>query len=226
MLVRDCMQQHIVTVSPDDTLETAIRLTNSHHLRHLPVVLSNGDVVGIVSDRDIRLAMPSPLVTSDVDTAEFLQRTAIAAIMTRDVVTIGPEALLDNAAKLIHRHRIGALPVLDGSMRLVGILTESDILRGFLQLIGVGEPSTRIELLLEDRPGELGRALTVIGDRAGVNVVSVLVPPGRRVGRRRAVLHLATIDPRETLKELEVAGFTAGWPGLERLEEPLAPLPG
>ena len=226
MLVRDCMQRQLVTVSPDDTLETAIRLSSSHRVRHLPVMLSSGDLAGILSDRDIRLAMPSPLVTSDAEAAEFLRRTAIAAIMTRDVITIEPEALVEDAAKLIQRHRISSLPVLDASMRLVGILTESDILGAFLQLLGVSEPSTRIELLLKDRPGELGKAMSVIGERAGVNIVSVLMPPGPRTDRRRAVLHLATIDPRETLKALAQAGFTAAWPGLDRLEEPLAPLPG
>lgn len=226
MLVRDCMQREVVTVSPDDTLATAIRLSSSHRLRHLPVLLANGDLAGIVSDRDIRLAMPSPLVTPDGDAAEFLARTAIAAIMTRDVITIEPGAPIEEAAKLIHRHRISSLPVLDEGLRLIGIITESDILRAFLQILGVAEPSTRIELMLTDRPGELGRAMSVIGERAGINIVSVLVPPAPENGRRRAVLHLATIDPREALKALDAAGFMAGWPSLSDLEEPLAPLPG
>jgi acetoin utilization protein AcuB len=226
MLVRDCMQREVVTVSPDDTLATAIRLTSSHRLRHLPVLLANGDLAGILSDRDIRLAMPSPLATPDAEASEFLARTAIAAIMTREVITIEPDAPIEEAAKLIHRHRISSLPVLDERLRLVGILTETDILRAFLQILGVSEPSTRIELMLRDRPGELGRAMSVIGDRAGVNIVSVLVPPAPPSGSRRAVLHLATIDPREALRELDAAGFSVGWPGLKRVDEPLMPLPG
>jgi len=226
MLVRHCMQGYVVTVSPDDTLSTAILLSSRHRLRHLPVLLSSGDLVGIVSDRDIRLAMPSPLATPDADAAEFLARTAIAAIMTRDVITIGPDAPIEDAAKLIHRHRISALPVVDDGDGLIGILTETDILRAFLQILGVAEPSTRIELTLQDRPGELGRALSVIGERGGVNIVSVLVPPQRKGGKRHAVLRLATIDPRATLKELSAAGFPVEWAGSENLHPEPTPLPG
>ena len=216
MLVRDCMQREVITVSPDDTLSTAVLETSRNRLRHLPVLLANGDLAGIVSDRDIRLAMPSPLATSDVDTSEFLARTAIAGIMTREVITVEPEAPIEDAAKLIYRHRISSLPVLDERMRLVGILTETDILRAFLQILGVSEPSTRIELTIPDRPGELGRALSVIGERAGVNIVSVLVPPVADGGKRHAMLRLATIDPRRPMKELTDAGFDVKWAGLEQ----------
>lgn len=226
MLVRDCMQREVVSVSPDDTLSTALRVTGRHRLRHLPVLLSNGDLVGILTDRDIRLAMPSPLVSTDVDAADFLERTPIAAIMTREVITVGPDAPVEDAAKLIHRHRISALPVLDESMQLLGILTETDILRAFMQILGVAEPSTRIELTLQDRPGELGRALTVIGERAGVNIVSVLVPPQALGGKRHAVLYLATIDPRGTLRELTAAGFLVKWAGLDESQTESASLPG
>ncbi len=225
MLVRDCMQREVITVSPDDTLSTAVLETRRNRLRHLPVVLSNGDLAGIISDRDIRLAMPSPLLTADTDASDFLARTAIAAIMTREVITVESDAPIEDAAKLIYRHRISALPVLDEGMRLQGILTETDILRAFLQILGVSEPSTRIELTIPDRPGELGRALSVIGERAGVNIVSVLVPPRAVGGKRDAVLRLATIDPRGPLRELSAAGFAVTWAGLDQLNSESMPFP-
>ena len=215
MLVRDCMQRRVVSVGPDDTLAEALRLTREHRIRHLPVVLANGDVAGILSDRDIRLAMPSPLTTEEAERVEVLAGTPIGAVMVRDVITIGPDEAIEDAAKLLYRYRIGALPVLDGSARLVGMLTETDVLHAFVVVLGVSEPSTRMELELLDRPGELGRALSVIGDRAGVNIVSVLVTSRPEGGKRRAVLHLATIDPRETIRELSAAGFKVGWPTFE-----------
>src|SRR5690606_32692675 len=170
MFVRDNMKREVVTVTPDDTLATALKLTRKHRVRHLPVVLPNGDLAGILSDRDIRLAMPSPLTTADAERQEFLEPTPIAGIMSRQVITVPPDDTIEGAAKQLYRHRIGSLPVVDRENRLQGILTETDILHAFVRILGVVEPSTRLEIALEDRPGELGRALSVISETGGLNV--------------------------------------------------------
>jgi acetoin utilization protein AcuB len=216
MFVRNSMRREVITVSPDDTLATALRLTREHRVRHLPVVLANGELAGILSDRDIRLAMPSPLTTPDAERAEYLERTSIAGVMTRKVISIGPDDTVEDAAKLLVNHRIGSLPVVGADDRVLGILTETDVLHAFARLLGVAEPSSRIEISLEDRPGELGRALTIISEAAGLNVVSLMVPSLRQEDRKTAVVHLATIDPREAIDRLEGAGFEVGWPSLER----------
>jgi acetoin utilization protein AcuB len=214
------MQREVITVTPDDTLATALKLTRKHRIRHLPVVLANGNLAGILSDRDIRLAMPSPLTTPDAERTDFLEATAIAGIMTRDVIAIGPDEPIEAAAKLLYQHRIGSLPVIeDASMRLQGILTETDILYALVRLLGVGEPSSRIEILLQDEPGELGRALSVIGETKGVNVVSVVVPSYRELDGKIALVNLATIDPREVVEALGEAGYPVGWPALSRDEK-------
>jgi acetoin utilization protein AcuB len=214
MLVKDCMQREVVTVTPDDTLATSLALTRKHRVRHLPVVLSSGDLAGILSDRDIRLAMPSPLTTPDAERTDFLERTAVAAFMTRDVISVGPDETIEDAARLLYRHRIGSLPVVGADQRLRGILTETDILHAFVRILGVARPSSRIEVALEDRPGQLGRALTIIGEVAKLNVASVVVPSFPDEGRKTAILHLDTIDPREAIQALEEAGFAVGWPSL------------
>ncbi len=216
MLVRDCMKRDVVTVTPDDTLATALVLTRKHRVRHLPVLLESGVLVGMISDRDIRLAMPSPLTTPDAERADYLERTAIGAVMTRDVITVGPEETVEDAAKQLYTHRIGSLPVVGADERLVGILTETDVLHAFVRLLGVAEPSSRIEVEIPDRPGELGRALTIIGEATYVNIVSVVVPSLGRAERKTAILHLATIDPREAIEALEQAGYRVGWPSLAR----------
>jgi len=215
MFVRDCMKRDVVTVTPDDSLATALRLTRQHRIRHLPVVHSRGDLAGIVSDRDIRLAMPSPLTTADDERAAFLERTSIASIMSRNVITTGPGASIEDAAMLLYRHRIGALPVLDGRQRLRGVISETEILHAFIRILGVTEPSSRIEIALEDRTGELGRALMIVSEQAGLNISSVLVPPFGENGRKVAILRLETIDPREVIQALESAGYVVGWPALE-----------
>jgi acetoin utilization protein AcuB len=215
MLVRDCMNSDVIAVSPDDTLSRALKLTRSHRIRHLPVVLENGELAGILSDRDIRLAMPSPLTTPDAERADYLERTPVAGVMSREVVTAGAGEPIEDAAKLLFQHRIGALPVVDAAFRLEGILTETDILHAFVRILGVAEPSSRLEIRLADRPGELGRALTIIGESGGLNVVSLVVSSLRQEERKTAILHLATIDPREAIEALEAAGYEVGWPSLE-----------
>jgi acetoin utilization protein AcuB len=216
MLVRDNMKREVITVSPDDTLATALKLTRKHRVRHLPVTLANGALAGMLSDRDIRLAMPSPLTTPDAERADYLERTSIAHLMTRDVISVGAGDNIEDAAKLLFSHRIGALPVIDSGNRVCGIITETDILHAFVRLLGVSEPSSRIEIRLEDRPGELGRALSLIGEGAGLNVVSLIVPSVPDSGTKVAIVHLGTIDPREAIDALENAGYLVGWPSLER----------
>jgi len=213
MLVNKRMTRDPVVVSPADSLADAMRLTRARRIRHLPVV-QDGEVVGIVSDRDVRLAMPSPLTESDDQRVAFLERTRISEVMRGNVATIGPLDTVEDAAKLMRRSRIGALPVVDARGRLLGILSESDVLDAFVEILGPPGQSSRIEIGLPDRAGELARALRIIGEEQGVNVCSAMVPPG--TGERRvAIVHIGTIDPRETIERLEAAGFEVGWPSLE-----------
>lgn len=215
MLVQDRMTRDPVAVSPDHSLADALRLTRERRIRHLPVV-AGGALAGILSDRDVRLAMPSPLAEADADRAGFLARTPVAEVMTRDVITVGARETVEDAARLLHRHRIGALPVVDAEGALLGILTETDVLRAFVELLGIATPSSRFEVALPDRPGELARAMQLLGGELGLNVTGLMVPPARRPdGRRVAVVHVNTIDPREAVEALERAGWEVGWPSLD-----------
>lgn len=214
MLVKHRMSPQPITVTPDDTLARAMELTRAHRIRHLPVVTGNEQIAGILSDRDIRLAMPSPLTVADAERAEFLERTPIAAVMTREVITVPGGETIENAAKLMYRHRIGSLPVVDASARLVGILTETDILYAFVQILGGMDASSRLEVALQDRPGELSRAIRIIGEDLGINLVSIVVPSARGSEQRTAILHVGSIDPRAAIESLEAAGFQVGWPSL------------
>ena len=214
MLVKNRMSTDPVSVAPEDSLATAARLTREHHVRHLPVV-RGGELVGIVSDRDIRSAMPSPLEVADPTRAGVLERTPVEKIMTREVLTAGPLDSVEDAAKQLCRRRIGALPVVDAHGRLLGMITETDVLTAFAEVLSAGGPSSRLEVSLPDRPGELGRLLRIVGDELGLNITSLMVLPRGEGGRKTAILHVATIDPREAIAALEAAGATVGWPSLE-----------
>ncbi|MDP9349558.1 MAG: CBS and ACT domain-containing protein [Gemmatimonadota bacterium] len=209
------MTRDPVTVTPDDTLAHALRLTREHRIRHLPVVDAAGTVAGILSDRDIRTAMPSPLTVEDPERVDFLERTPVAAVMTREVITISPRDTVEDAAKLLCRHRIGSLPVVSAAGCLEGILSETDILSAFVQVLGSAGPSTRLEVALADRPGELSRVVRILGEELHINIVGVLTSPVPVEGKRTVILHVSSIDPREAIQALRGVGFAVGWPSLE-----------
>jgi acetoin utilization protein AcuB len=215
MLVKNRMTADPVTVTPEDSLAHALRLTREHRIRHLPVV-RNGELVGILSDRDIRTAMPSPIEVADPERATMLEHTPVERVMTSEVITAGPFDAVEDAAEQICSHRIGALPVVDAHGRLLGVITETDVVNAFAEVLSAGGPSSRLEVAIADRPGELARLLAVIGGELKLNVTSLMVMPGvSQDGRKTAVLHVATIDPREAIEALERAGALVGWPSLE-----------
>jgi acetoin utilization protein AcuB len=215
MLVHDRMTRDPITVRPDDNLAHALRLTRAHRIRHLPVIGGDNRLAGIVSDRDIRLAMPSPLTVADAIRAEFLETTPIASVMSRDVITVHPNDTIESAAKQLFQHRIGSVPVIDDLGELFGILTETDILHAFVEIVGSTLPSSRIEVALPDRPGELSAVLRILGEEHRINIVSMMMPAMRGRKRKVAILRLDTINPTEAVEALEGAGFEVGWPSLE-----------
>lgn len=214
MLVQKWMTPDPIAATPTTSLAEALGLTRSRRIRHLPVV-EHGGLVGIVSDRDIRLAMPSPLEVEDADRLAFLERMRVESIMIREVITAGLNDTVEDAARLFRRHAIGSLPVVDARGGLLGILTESDILRAFVEILGGSAASSRLEVALADRPGELARAVRLIGEELRLNITSIMVPPGRTQGNKTAIIHISTIDPREAIAALERDGFEVGWPSLE-----------
>lgn len=211
MLVKNRMNADPVSVSPDDTLAQAQRLTREHRIRHLPVV-QGGLLAGILSDRDLRTAMHSPL---EGGSAASLGDAKVEQVMTREVITTGPFDTVEDAAKLLCRHRIGALPVVDAHGRLVGMISETDVLTAFAEVLSAGGPSSRLEISIEDRPGALAALLRVLGEDLRLNVTSLMVLPRGEGGRKTAIVHVDTIDPREAIAELERAGAVVGWPSLE-----------
>jgi CBS domain-containing protein len=135
MLAREWMNPRPLTVTPGTMLAEAKAIMEKYWVRHLPVV--EGDaLVGVLSDRDIRTAglPPGPGYT-DAEREARLVQVAVRDAMTRDPRTVGPDAPLVDVARLMLEHRFGGVPVVDGG-RLAGIITETDILRAFIKLVG------------------------------------------------------------------------------------------
>lgn len=195
------MTRDVVTVPPAATVADALDTLNANSIRHLPVV-EGGRVVGILSDRDLRVAITGRP-----------EDTSIADVMTRDPFTATPEMTVEEAGRAMVEHAVGCLPVVDDG-ELVGVVTKSDLLRAFVELLGGRERHTRVELLAPDRPGELARVVRLIGIDHGVNLTGVVVPPPRG-DRALVVLHLETDDVEPILEDLRRLGYDAATPALE-----------
>lgn len=135
MLVSDRMKTALVLVRPSDSVRTAWGLLREHQIRHLPVV-ENGKLVGIVTDRDIRLVFPSAITAGEreQDPHDVLEQVSVQEIMARQVVTVTSDTSVADAARLLVERRIGGLPVVRGE-HLVGIITKDDILNAFVEVM-------------------------------------------------------------------------------------------
>src|SRR5919106_768372 len=211
LLVRDSMAKEVVTVRPETTAEEALALCRGNGIRHLPV-LEGGWLVGIISDRDLRLATPA---LGDPDRALALGRIRVADEMAKEVVTTRPEDPIEEAAMEMYERKIGCLPVV-GDDGLVGILTASDVMKAFVRLVGAHEPGSRVEVALPDRPGALAGVVDVLREE-GVNLVSVLASPeadergSDGAARRVVVLRLGTVNTLGVVERLRGDGYGVLW---------------
>ncbi len=212
MLVRDVMQPEVLVISPTTTVPEAVQLAQRRGIRHLPVV-EDGKLCGMVSDRDLKRAMPSGATTLEAHELRYLlERLAVSEIMTRTVITTGPMFPVEEAARLMVAEKISALPVTEGG-RLVGIVTETDVLDLFVRAMGAHEPSSRLDVELPERPAALTEVVQVV-EAAGATISSVMTLLNR-AGLKEAIVRLATINPGPAIRALEARGYTVrdSWRG-------------
>jgi len=196
----------VVTVQSRESVERAQTLMATYGIRHLPV-LDGTRLVGVISDRDLRGVM-IPVPSRGRARRPILALPAqilVAEAMTPDPVVIPKNADIEQAARLMVARRIGCLPVVDRG-RLVGIVTEIDVLRVFLAIMGVLEESSRIDVALGGRPHALERATSVIREAGGA-VMSVGMSPARRGNPRVHHIRLRKTDTRPIAAALRAAGF-------------------
>jgi acetoin utilization protein AcuB len=217
MLVRSKMTRDVITVSPDTSLAQALEITRGHRIRHLPVVNSNGKLVGLISDRDLRLATPPVWAADHAELLKALHTRTVGDHMVSKIIGIAPGAPIEDAAQLMYNNRIGCLPVLDNG-ELVGILSETDLLRAYAELFGVQRNSTRIEVLMPDRPGELARIVRVIGIEMRANITGLVMPPIDG-DRSLAIMHVQVENPTDIMEALRKIGYQVGSPSVD-LHEP------
>ena len=133
--VRDFMTRDPVTLQEDDLLRQAVEIVMVRRIRHIPVLDHGGHLVGIVTDRDVQSTLPSPLSAAAPEEYEaLLETTSLSRIMTRNVLTVGPDDLAGEAVETLLADRVDGLPVLEND-RVVGIFTVRDALRAYLEVL-------------------------------------------------------------------------------------------
>jgi acetoin utilization protein AcuB len=217
--MREKIQRNPVTISPDASFFEARNLIHEKGVRHIPVVDKNNRLAGIVTDRDIREAAPSDATLLSVQELNYLLgKLKVSGFMTpKDkLITITPDTLIEEAVQLMHDHKIGCLPVLEGE-NLYGIFTETDALDHLVDIFGYKEKGTRLTLALEDKPGSMLGILEVM-KKHNVNITSVITPSFMVEGKRIAAIRLRTEDYEGIVKDLEKAGYEVlsigKWPSM------------
>jgi acetoin utilization protein AcuB len=217
--MREKIQRNPVTISPDASFFEARNLIHEKGVRHLPVVDKSGKLVGIVTDRDIREAAPSDATLLSVQELNYLLgKLKVSAFMTpkEKLITITPDTLIEEAVQLMHDHKIGCLPVMEGD-KLYGIFTETDALAHLVDVFGLKMKGTRLSVALEDKPGTMLGILEVI-KKHNVNIISIVTASFAVEGKRIAAIRIKTEDYKNIVKDLEKAGYEVlsigKWPSI------------
>jgi acetoin utilization protein AcuB len=200
------MKRNPVFVDEGDSMKKAMDLLKEHDIRHLPVLKDGERLVGILSERDIKQASPSPATALEIREIYYLlDKVKVKQIMTRRPYTVSSSAPIEEAALIIREKKIGCLPVVDDG-KLVGILTETDIIDAFIAGMGVSGPGYRIELVLQNRPGKLLELLKLLKDFEA-NVVSVATAAHDDPDKIINILRIETRNYKLVKAAIKKSGF-------------------
>ncbi len=202
MLIHEIMHPNPISVRPDTTLCDAYALMQKKGIRHLPVV-QDDQLKGIITDRDLRLA------TSRLAERPFEPDAAVKDVMSTRVQTAHPNDPVERSTQLMRELKIGCMPVLENN-KLVGIVTNADLLDALLRLTGVHHPSGRLDIRMKDEPGELARLASLLSAR-NINIHSILTYEEDN-RQARLVLRIGTMDIVSIAQALCEAGFEILWP--------------
>ncbi|HID98405.1 MAG TPA: CBS domain-containing protein [Thermodesulfobacteriaceae bacterium] len=161
MKVKNWMVRDLITIGPDATIMEAMELMHRHSIRHLPVVSDRDSMQGLVTESNLRQYF-IPSIVKDLKVSD---------VMIVNPITVDPHTSIDSAARLIHKYKIGGLPILE-KRRLVGIITVTDILAAFIGIFGLLQESSRLDIMLSEKGGTLDDALRLIREMGG-EVISV-----------------------------------------------------
>jgi len=205
MLVKERMSRHPITITPDTSLNDALEKMRREKVRRLPVLDKKDRLVGIVLERDLLYASPSPATSLSVYELNYLvSRIKIQDLMTREVVTVTEDCPLEEAARIMADNGISGLPVMRGDT-LVGMITESDLFKTFLELLGARVWGLRVAAKFREGRGVLAALAQGIAERGG-NIVALGTFWGDDPTNREIVFKVQGVDRaaiEEVVKDLE-----------------------
>ena len=182
MLVKNWMSKDVITVDVDDSMQNAIYILQEHNINILPV-MENGNIAGIIADRDLKKASPSDATTLDMHELMYIiSKIKVRNLMQKTVYTIPPDFTIEEAAAMLMEKRISGLPVVDEKKQLIGIITRSDIFRVIISLTGLGKKGLQFAVRIKDEPGPIKEIRELISEY-GARTASILssgdnAPPG------------------------------------------------
>jgi len=166
MLVGARMSRSIITIPPDMPVVDALNLMKREHIRRTPVI-KEGKMVGIVSDKDLLYASPSPVTSLSVWEINYLlSKITVKDVMTSQVITVTEDTPIEEAARIMADNKIGGLPVMHGE-HVVGIITETDLFKLFLELMGAREAGVRVTAYIHEKPGQIAKLSGAIANQGG-----------------------------------------------------------
>lgn len=187
MLVKNWMTREVITLTPDRSMMKAAKLMKDNDISRLPIVNDDGELVGIVSDRDIKEASPSKATTLDMHELYYLlSEIKVKDIMTRKTLTVTDEDTVEKAAVVMEESKVGGLPVVDAGSKCVGIITNSDVFKVLIQITGVLHGGVQMGLSLSNEPGSLNPVLEYLKEN-NARVMSVLTSFEPEQGNMRHV---------------------------------------
>ncbi|MDX2502100.1 MAG: CBS domain-containing protein [Deltaproteobacteria bacterium] len=209
MFVSRSMTRKVITVDPDKTVFEAQELMANNHIRHLPVIDQNQQLIGIVTDRDIRSALPYNFIK---DSCSPEQRAEICSLTVKDImavdpITVSPTFTIQDALLMIQKSKVGALPVVEDDGKLSGILSVRDLLRAFINVLGIGEPGTLLCILVDEKVGQLKKIVDAITEE-NISFGSVLVARYWDENKRAVFTYLLTQNVAQVKRKLDRLGFT------------------
>ncbi len=210
MFIRYHMTPSPITVTPDKTVAEAIDILEQFNIRHLLVVDEQGGLQGILSDRDLRSARPSSVARSKErqHVEDQVNSTPVSVLMTRDCLSLRPNATLDDALLLFQSRKIGALPVINEEEKVVGVFTTADLMNAYRGLFGLGEMGS-VLVSIEDKgdPQAMSKLVRVMEEKQ-VSFTRLVRSDGGSKSKPMIFLRINTYNVRSVYKALEAAGFT------------------
>jgi acetoin utilization protein AcuB len=209
MFIDKSMTREVITIRPEATLLEARAKMDANHIRHLPVVKEDNAVIGIITDRDLRSALPSVFLTGleNPKERERILELKVGDVMIKNPVTISPMNTLEDAIMMMHKMHKGAFPVVDNEGKLKGIISTRDLIRAFINVLGIENPGTLLCIEVEDKIGQMKKIVDAITEEK-ISFGSILVARHWEEGKRAIFPYLLTSNVAKIKKKLEVLGFT------------------